>query len=330
MPTAISIVKAPALRPGDTIAIAALSSGMEAEMREDYRRGAAELEAMGFRVQPAPMVERESAWWWGPDRPRQVAREITDLFRDPEVKAIWSLTGGRFVLSFLDAIDYDVVAANPKPVIGMSDIGVLNLALHARTGLVTFHADSLVSGVSDWHQLPGAARSSQAEAYRRVLTSTDAMGRLPALSAWETWREGRAEGRLLGSMLNRLIKVQATPFALAPERFDGAVLFVEDYNAPSINIWNELQVLRLDGVFDRIAGLVIGPVAGISILEGTSATLRDVVLDAVGDRDIPILANVNCGHAGPNIPLPLGIRAALDATNRTIELLEGAVTGRAQ
>ena len=64
---------------------------------------------------------------------------------------------------------------------------------------------------------------------------------------------------------------------------------------------------------------------GISVLEGTDKTLREVVLDVVGGRDIPIIANVNCGHAGPNVPLPLGVRAGIDAGARTIELLEGAV-----
>ena len=43
------------------------------------------------------------------------------------------------------------------------------------------------------------------------------------------------------------------------------------------------------------------------------------------DRDIPIIANVNLGHAGPNLPLPLVVRAAIDADALTIELLEGAV-----
>jgi muramoyltetrapeptide carboxypeptidase len=50
-----------------------------------------------------------------------------------------------------------------------------------------------------------------------------------------------------------------------------------------------------------------------------------VVLDVVGERDLPIVANVNCGHAGPNVPLPLGVRAALDADARTIDLVEAAV-----
>jgi muramoyltetrapeptide carboxypeptidase len=321
-----AISRPPALKPGDLIAIAALSSGHENDVIAEYDRGIAEIEAMGFRVGASPLTDVSKAWWWGAARPAEVGRELTELFADPDVRAIWSLTGGRFVLSYLDAIDYDVVAAHPKPLIGMSDISVLALAIHGRTGLVTFHADVLVFGVSEWHELPEADRARLADAYRSVLTSTEPIGALPALSEWETWRPGRAEGPLIGAMLNRFVKVQASPLAVAPEAFDGAILFLEDYNTPTINIWNDLQVLRLAGAFDRIAGLIIGPVDGISIMEGTTQTLREVVEDVVGDRDIPILANVNCGHSGPNVPLPLGVRAAIDADALTIELMEAAVS----
>lgn len=319
------VVRPAALEPGALIAIAALSSGLDAEGMEMYARGVAEIVAMGFRTRPSPLTDVSKAYWWAAAPPAEVGRELTELFRDREVRAIWGLTGGQFALSYLDAIDYDVIAANPKPLIGMSDIAVLDLAIHSRTGLVTFHADSVVFGLSDWHELPNEDRARQAEAYRRVLTSTQPIGVLPALSEWETWRPGRAEGPLLGGMLNRIVRIQASPWAFAPERFDGAILFLEDYNAPTIRVWNDLQVLRLNGVFERIAGLVIGPIEGISIHEGTEKTLRDVVLDVVGERDLPIVANVNCGHAGPNVPLPLGVRAALDADARTIDLVEAAV-----
>ena len=319
------LIRPPALQPGDTVAIAALSSPLEAELLEMYERGVGELEGLGFRVKAAPLTDVGRVWWWAAARPEEVASELNELFRDPEVHAIWGLTGGRFALSYLDKLDYDAIAANPKPVIGMSDIGAVNLAIHSMTGLVTFHADPLVFGVSEWHELSDVDHTRQADAYRRVLTSTEPIGQLPALSAWESWRPGRAEGHLLGGMLHRSIRVQASPFALAPERFDRAILFLEDYNLPSINVWHDLQVLRQHDVFDRIAGLLIGPTEGVSILEGTTQTLRDVVLDVVGHRDIPIIGNVNCGHAGPNIPLPLGIRASIDADALTIELLEAAV-----
>ena len=49
-------------------------------------------------------------------------------------------------------------------------------------------------GVGEWNALSDADHRAQADAYRRVLTSTEPIGALPALSAWETWRPGRAEG----------------------------------------------------------------------------------------------------------------------------------------
>ncbi|MFG1673481.1 hypothetical protein [Micromonospora sp. NPDC049282] len=58
---------------------------------------------------------------------------------------------------------------------------------------------------------------------------------------------------------------------------------------------------------------------------GASPTLPEIVLDVLGDRDIPVLGNVEFGHAGPNLPMPVGIRVALDAGQRTLALLEPAV-----
>jgi hypothetical protein len=63
----------------------------------------------------------------------------------------------------------------------------------------------------------------------------------------------------------------------------------------------------------------------VSRLPDAARSLREVVLDVLGDRDIPVIANVNLGYAGPNLPLPIGVRAAIDAEALTIELLEGAV-----
>ena len=322
MPT---LIRPPALRPGNTVAIAALSGGLERADMEQYQQAVTELESMGLLVRAAPLVDVEKVWWWAAAKPAEVARELNDLFRDPEVRAIWALAGGRFVLSYLDLLDYDAIAANPKPVIGMSDIAALNLAIHSRTGLVTFHADPILYGVSEWRLLSAPDRARIADAYRRVLMSPEAAGPLPALSSWETWRPGRARGHLLGGMLARFLRVQATPFALAPGRFDGAILFLEDLNTPTINVWNDLQVLRQAGVLDRIAGLLIGPVETVQVIPEAPQSLHDVVLDVLGDRDIPVIGNVNLGHAGPNIPLPLGVRAAIDADARTIELVEASV-----
>ena len=78
------IIRPRALAPGDTIAIAALSGGLETEALELYEHGVAELTALGYRVRAAPLVDVEKVWWWAAARPEEVARELNELFRDPE------------------------------------------------------------------------------------------------------------------------------------------------------------------------------------------------------------------------------------------------------
>ena len=262
-------------------------------------------------------------------RPEEMAAEFNELLRDPDVRAIFTSTGGRATLAYLDLIDLDAVRADPKPLLGFSDISVLDLALHGRTGLVTIHSELGTWGFGTWEELPETQRQALVDAYRRILTSEAPLGPLPAAREWETWRPGRAEGPLIGGLLNRLIKIQATPFAVPLERFDGAILFWEEVRAPTPTIWYDLHALRLAGILDRIAGMVIGTPTDMEIAEGPD-TLREIVLDVLGDRDIPVLGNVDIGHSAANIPLPLGVRAELDADARTLSLLEGAVVGGAE
>jgi muramoyltetrapeptide carboxypeptidase len=127
-------------------------------------------------------------------------------------------------------------------------------------------------------------------------------------------------------MLNRLVRVQASGFALAPERFDGAILFWEEAWAQSSVIWQELHALRTAGVLDRIAGMVVGAGVDLEFTPGGPDNLRDIVLDVLGDRDIPVVGNVEIGHSGPNIPMPLGVRVALDTDALTLSLIEPAVS----
>ncbi|WP_325120115.1 S66 peptidase family protein [Streptomyces sp. GMR22] len=233
--------------------------------------------------------------WWASGTPAEQADELNALLRDPEVRAIVAHTGGQATIGYLDLIDLDAIRADPKPILGYSDISLLHMALYAKTGLVGFHADIATHGFgSDWYTLGDEARRSElVDLYTRVLAKAEAPGVLPARGAWETWRPGRAQGPLFGGLPNRLV----------------------------------LLPLRLSGVLDRIAGMVVGIPTEVTPHEGggAHAGLRDVVLDVLAQRDIPVLAQVDFGHTSPNLPLPIGVRAHVDADNRTLSLLESAV-----
>ncbi|WPB95830.1 S66 peptidase family protein [Streptomyces malaysiensis] len=324
-----AILRPRALRSGDLVVVTAPSGQLEPGEEPLLARGVAILERMGFRVRVSPMVNPARNRWWASGTPAEQADELNVLLRDPEVRAIVAHTGGQAAIGYLDLIDLDAIRADPKPILGYSDISLLHMALHAKTGLVGFHADIATHGFgSDWYTLGDEARRSElVDLYTRVLTKAEAPGVLPAMGAWETWRPGRAQGPLFGGLLNRLVLLQGTPFAPAAERFEGAMLFWEEVQRPVSRIWNDLHTLRLSGVLDRIAGMVVGIPTEVTPYEGGGerADLRDVVLDVLAQRDIPVLAQVDFGHTSPNLPLPLGVRAHVDADNRTLSLLESAV-----
>lgn len=287
------------------------------------------LGRMGFRVRRAPLLEAGRHHWWSAAPPAEIAEEFNALLRDPEVRAIIAHDGGMTVLGYLGLIDVEAITADPKPILGYSDISLLHLVLYARTGLVGFHADLATPGLGKaWQTVTAARREELEQLYSTLLTGAEPIGALPAGPSWECWRAGRAEGRLIGGVLNRVVLAQATRYALPLEWFNGAVLFWEEMGGHASHVWSYLQVLRHSGILDRISGMVVGVPREIGGLEGPGAspTLPELVLDVLGDRDIPVLGNVEFGHAGPNLPMPVGIRVGLDAQQRTLSLLEPAVS----
>jgi muramoyltetrapeptide carboxypeptidase len=321
-----SILRPKSLRASDVVAVMALSGALEQGEASLFARGVEAIQQLGFVVRVSPLVDVNRRWWWGAAPPRETAEEFNRLLRDSNVRAIFALTGGRMTLSYLDLIDLEAVRADPKLMLGFSDISALHLALHARTGLVCLHSDLVNHGFGEWDECDDTRRKELADIYRRVLTSERVPGVLPSGGRWECWRSGRAQGPLVGGMLNRLVRVQATPYALSPEHFDGAILFWEEAWTSTSAIWNDLHVLRCSGVLHRIAGMVVGAPMEVEATEGGPEALREVVLDVVGERQIPILGNVDIGHTGPNVPMPLGVRAELDADTVSLSLLESAVS----
>ncbi|WP_427918161.1 LD-carboxypeptidase [Streptomyces sp. cg40] len=106
-----------------------------------------------------PLLQEGRQRWWSAARPAEIAEEFNGLLRAPEVRAIVAHDGGQTALGYLDLIDFEAVVADPKPVLGHGDISLLHLVLHARTGLVGFHADLATPGLGGhWRERPPRAK----------------------------------------------------------------------------------------------------------------------------------------------------------------------------
>jgi muramoyltetrapeptide carboxypeptidase len=137
------------LPEGGTIGGAAPASGFE--NRSEVLRGVEWWESQGYRVKLGEHVFARDDYVAGNERDR--AADLTGMFADPEVDVVQCLQGGYGSAQTIPHLDFDVIAANPKPLLGYSDITALHVALRQRTGLATFYGYGLV-GVGDKETSP--------------------------------------------------------------------------------------------------------------------------------------------------------------------------------
>jgi len=205
----------------------------------------------------------------------------------------------------LDRIDTALLRANPKLLVGFSDITALH-ALLVREGLVGVHAPMPGSNLvqegndDDAQALFDALMHPLLDGHRFAPALADGHWRVP----------GQAEGVLVGGNLSLVAALLGTPWAWPSE---GTILFLEDVSESLYRVDRLLTQLRLAGVLERTRGFVLG-----SFTEDAdpAAVLREH-LAALGK---PVLAGWPAGHSTPNRELPLGAAVTLDATAGTLTL----------
>ena len=248
------------------------------------------------------------------------------MFRDPEVAAVMPIAGGYGTPQLLDRLDYDLIRRNPKIFVGYSDITALHLAIHQKTGLVTFHGPNVDSRFTDY----------TIEVYRRALFETAPLGALgnPRESnamrpqhPLRAVRPGRATGRLLGGNLTLISTTMGTPWEIDTR---GAILLLEDVGEEPYRIDRMLTQLRLAGKLQQAAGIVFGECVECTPSEykpfvAAGFSLGEVLDAVLGDLPIPVLFGLTFGHTADQLTLPLGIRATLDADKGTLTVEENAV-----
>jgi muramoyltetrapeptide carboxypeptidase len=320
-------MKPPKLRSGDTIGIIAPCLPVLSSFRENYERGKRVIEAMGFKIKEGKTVSLQH--WYSAGTPKQQAADINAMFADPEVKAVIAASGGHSAISVLELLDYELIRKHPKPFIGMSDMTGYHLALYTQTGLVGFHMDEVIWGIGwNWSKEESKHADNVKQMYVDALTKDQPLGVIPHITPWESWRDGVAEGKLIGGNLNSMTYQMGTPYFPKPEAFDGALLFWESVGQPKYAIMQSLYQLKYYRILERVSGMLIGTISDIPPLadkEVTEPDIKDIVLEVTKSYDFPIMANMDFGHYTMNVPMPIGVNGYMDAGIRKFMLTEGTV-----
>jgi muramoyltetrapeptide carboxypeptidase len=230
------------LNLGDTVGLIAPASSDDEPLHLENAQ--ATVRGMGLVPKTGRHVSDIWGYFSGTDHDR--AADIHAMFTDESVRAIFAVRGGWGSARLLPLLDWDLIRAHPKLLIGSSDVTAASG--HCRAHGLCFHP---------WAQCRQPLAGDQLEQpvasglHRRDAVAGRRRGSCAGSLAHHNPSSRQGAGRLLGGNLTVLTTLMGTPWL--PD-FDGAILFIEDVGEAEYRIDRMLSQLALSGVLDRLAG----------------------------------------------------------------------------
>lgn len=314
------------LRPGARVVITAPSSPVPPALEPRLDLVLEHLRSRGWVTREASVRAREPL-------PLEVRRAaFVDALLDAGCDAVMPPWGGDLAIELLEGIDFARLAqAQPKWILGYSDISTLLLPLLLEAGWASAHGPNLMDLVPaqedplsartlDW--LSGAAPFTQ-HASRRFQTAFVDWARHPGAPfqldrptqvATLDGRPLRVRGRLIGGCIDTLMSLVGTRFGDVPRfvrahRDEGVIVFLENCDLPPPALLRAFTHLRLAGWFDGVSAVLVGRTQA----KETSAVQQEAVLRRVfRDTDTPVVHGADVGHQPPQWTLVQGALATLE------------------
>lgn len=287
-----------ALREGDQVMLVSPAGPLRPERLE---LGTKLLTDWGLRVSLAPNVHAHDGYLAGSDDQRLA--DVNLALREPEVRAVICTRGGYGVQRVVDGVDFAAVRADPKLVVGFSDVTALQLALWRGARLPSVHGPGAA-----W--VPERTGPTSAESLRRALMTVEpAVVEVdPSVESAPVRVPGIATGVLLGGNLSLLVSTVGTPDM--PD-LSGAILLLEDVNEAPYKVDRMLTHLRRAGALRGLAGVALGHFTDCE--DKWPTTIVDVLGEHLGSLGVPVLGGLPIGHGTDQLTVALGTLSTLDA-----------------
>lgn len=335
-----------------TVAVVSLSSGTIGEdfVKHEVDLGVERLEKLGLNVKFMPHAMKGLEYV--KNHPEKRADDLIAAFRDPEVDMILCAIGGDDtyrLLPYLFENNELKNAVTDKIFLGFSDSTVNHFMLH-KVGLNTFYGQSFLADICELSEdiLPFTKK------YFEELIST---GKIAQVTPSDTWYEGRTNfgvdqigvplkahsdkgyelvqgaqvfsGEILGGCIDTIydffsadryadMPIFCKKYELFPTLKDwtGKILLIEssEEKMPPEKYRKAISALRKTGIFDVLSGVLIGK----PMDETYENEYKNILTEVISDPSLPIVANINIGHAQPRCIIPFGVKATVNVIEQAI------------
>jgi muramoyltetrapeptide carboxypeptidase len=281
-------------------------------------KGIKYIEGLGYRTIVGKNVGKYRGYLAGTDEER--ISDIYEMFVNKKVKAVFCLRGGYGASRLLDKIDFKLIRNNPKIFVGFSDITALHLAFLQKSGLITFAGPMVVSNFAK------DLSHYTEEYFWQSINSNKKSGKI----IWSNKEKpksitpGKAVGKIIGGNLAVFNSLLGT--AYLPNLKD-KILFVEDVNENPYKIDRMLNQLKLNKVFKKVKGIILGSFVDCVEQDQNkkTLTLKEIFTDYLSELRIPVISGFPHGHNRDLITVPVGINVKMNASKGYIEFSESGV-----
>ena len=334
------------------IAIISLSSGTigEAFAKHEVDIGVERLHGLGLNVIFMPHALKGIEYV--ATHPAERAADLLQALKNPDIDMILCAIGGDDtyrLLPYLFEHNELAEAASDKVFLGFSDTTINHFMLH-KVGMKTFYGQSFLADICelDRTMLP------YTEMYFRELIGG---GRIKEVRPSHIWYEGREDfgidqigtplkshknqgfkllqgapvfsGRILGGCIDSIydmfngdrhadMPLLCKKYGLFPPAKDwaGRILLLEtsEEKMSPEKFRKAVAALKGTGIFDVISGVLMGR----PMDEMYAREYERILVDVIGNPSLPVVTNLNIGHAQPRCILPFGVMATVDAHNQII------------
>ncbi len=335
-----------------TVGIVSLSSGIigESFVQHEVEIGIRRLREYGMEVRFMPHALKGLEYI--KDHPEKRAEDLLEAFRDPGIDMILCAIGGDDtyrLLPYLFENDELRKAVTDKIFLGFSDTTVNHLMLH-KVGLKTFYGQAFLADVCEI----GPEMLPYSRGYLEELITTGAIREIRPSDVWYEERKSFDpsqigtvpvshpdrgfellqgtpvfSGKILGGCIDSLydffdgeryadMPVLCEKYKLFPEQEEwrGRIILLESSEEkPTPEIYRRsLEFIKDRGVFDVVSGVLIGKPMDRTY----EKEYKELLAEVIDNPDLPIVCNLNIGHAQPRCIIPFGVEAHVDVSNQVI------------
>ena len=282
-----SLTTPPFLKKGDKIAITCPAKKLPGPIDSAIKL----LESWGLEVILGETVTASHFQYAGTDELRR--DDLQRFLDDPSIKAIIAARGGYGTIRIIDELDFTQFKAQPKWIVGFSDITILHSHIFEMCQIQTIHGQMPLN-------VPDGTKPSL-ESLRKALFGEPLKYELPS---HPLNKQGKVSAPLIGGNLTLLVMLGSS---ISEMDFADKILFIEDVGEYMYSIDRMLWNLKRGGKLARLKGLIVGGFTDLKDNEiSFGSTLPEMIIEMVKQYDYPVCFDFPAGHIDDNHALILG------------------------